>query len=483
MYILDNLEPKNVFRFFEELSRIPRGSGDEKAASDYIVNFAKERGLEVYQDKALNVIIKKPATAGYENSPGVIIQGHIDMVNEKNQDVDHDFSKDPIKLVVDGDFIKAFGTTLGADNGVAVALAMAILDSSELKHPAIEVMLTTDEEVGMGGAREIDCSNIKGKRFINLDCGPEGYFFAGCAGGLMQVIRIKAERTNIPQGFETFALKVRGLKGGHSGACIHKELANSNKLLGRLLDQINSRFDTFLSRVSGGLKDNAIPREADALINIKESDTEKVIELVSKIENELKQEYRNTEPDLRITLEKTAVASEAFTKDCTGKVIKALMLIPYGVVAKSLDIEGLTETSTNLGVVETTDEEIKFNSATRSSVGTRKAYMKDQFKALAELLGAELDYINEYPAWEFNPESQLRDICVSTYEEMFGKKPSVTATHGGLECGILSEKLPGVDIVAFGPDAEGAHTPDEKLSIASMERTWRFLIKLLENLK
>lgn len=483
MYILGNLEPQNVFRFFEELSRIPRGSGDEKAASDYIVNFAKERNLEVYQDNAFNVIIKKPATEGYENAPGVIIQGHIDMVNEKNQDVDHDFSKDPIKLVVDGDFIKASGTTLGADNGVAVSLAMAILDSNDLKHPAIEVMLTTDEEVGMGGARVIDCSNIQGKRFLNLDCGPEGYFFVGCAGGLRQVIRIKAERTTIPEGFETVVLKVRGLKGGHSGACIHMELANSNKLLGRLLNKLNSSFDIYVSSVSGGLKDNAIPREAEALINIKKEDTEKAIALISKIEEALKQEYRNTEPDLKIITEKSPMASDAFTKDCTDKVIKALMLIPYGVVAKSLDIEGLTETSTSLGVVETTDTEIKFHSATRSSVGTRKALLKDQFKALAELLGAELDYVNEYPAWEFNPESALRDQCVSTFEELFGKKPEITATHGGLECGILSEKLPGVDIVAFGPDATGAHTPDEKLSISSMERTWRFLIKLLENLK
>lgn len=483
MYILENIEPKKVFRFFEEISRIPRGSGNEKEISDYLVQFAKDRNLEVYQDTALNVIIKKPATKGYENAPAVIMQGHIDMVCEKNQDSTHDFEKDPIKLIVEGDLIRADKTTLGADNGVAVALCLAVLDSSDLAHPALEIMLTSDEEVGMGGAIQIDGSLFKGKRFINLDCGPEGYFFAGCSGGLRQIIRLKTEEMTVPEGYKDYAVRIRGLKGGHSGSCIHKELGNSNKLLGRALHGLNKKFDFTVSHISGGSKDNAIPREADAVINLKECDAEKAKEFVKEFENVLKAEFRKSDPNVKLIFEPSEKSQRTFTKDCTDKIIKALMIIPYGLINKSLDIEGLTETSTNLGVVTTNEGYIDFNSATRSSVGSRKQYLEQQFAIIAELIGAEHIMANQYPAWEFNPVSPLRDLCMDTYRELFGKEPVLTATHGGLECGILSQKLDGVDIVAFGPDASGAHTPEENLSISSMGRTWQFLVKVLEKLK
>jgi len=483
MNVLENLEPKKIFGFFEELTRIPRGSGNEKEVSDYLVKFGKDRNLEVIQDSAYNVIIKKPGTKGYENSPAVILQGHMDIVCEKNQDTVHDFEKDPIKLVIDGDFIKGSGTTLGADNGVALAWAMGILDSSDLSHPPIEALFTTDEEVGMGGAMALDPKNLSAKRLLNLDVGPEGSFCAGCAGGIRHRVAIKIELAEAQAGYKAYELKIRGLKGGHSGGLIHMELGNSNKLLGRVLDMINRDCSLAIASVSGGAKDNAIPREADALIAVKADEADKIKAIVAEFDAVFKKEFRVSDPDVSVTLEEIAMPEKVFTKKVTDAVIKAYMLLPNGVVAKSMDIEGLTETSTNLGVVITTDSEVVLTNATRSSVPSRRTCIRHQIAMLAELLGADYSEMNEYPAWEFNPNSHLRDIAVKTYEELTGEKAIVKATHGGLECGVFCDKMPGLDVIAFGPNAFGAHTPEEKLSISSFARVWEFIVKLLENLK
>ncbi|MCL2565289.1 MAG: aminoacyl-histidine dipeptidase [Defluviitaleaceae bacterium] len=483
MYILENLEPKKVFMFFEEISRIPRGSGNEKEASDYLVKFAKDRNLEVIQDNVYNVIIKKPGTKGYENSPPVILQGHIDIVCEKNQDTVHDFEKDPIKLIIDGDFIKADGTTLGADNGNAIAIAMGILDSDDIPHPPIEALFTTEEETGLGGAKVLDASLLSAKRLINLDVGPEGQFYAGCAGGMRTKISISIEFEKPKEGYKAFDLKIRDLKGGHSGALIHMELGNSNKLLGRALDFISSKLSLSLSYVSGGAKENAIPREADAVISVKENEIEHLKNLVKEFDAILKSEFRTSDPDVNLILNDTKMPEKVFSQKTTEAVLKAYLLIPSGMIARSLDIEGLTETSTNMGVVITDDDEVVFSNATRSSVSTRKKLIARQMEALASLLGASIEIGSEYPAWEFNADSYIRDIAVKTYEDMFGKKAVITATHGGLECGIFAEKMPGVDIIALGPTAYGAHTPQERLSISSFARTWEFVKKLLENLK
>ncbi|MDR2899588.1 MAG: aminoacyl-histidine dipeptidase [Clostridiales bacterium] len=481
MYVLGSLEPKNVFMFFEEISRIPRGSGNEKAVSDYLVKFAKDRGFEVIQDKALNVIIKKPGTKGYENSPTVIIQGHMDMVCEKNQSITHDFEKDPIDLVVDGDWVRANGTTLGADNGIAVAYAMAVLDDKNMSHPPIEVLITTDEEVGMGGANALDPSCLTGKRLINLDVSPEGSFFAGCAGGMRQVLTVDITWEDAPEDYKAYKLSVRGLKGGHSGGDIHKELGNSNKLLGRALNRLNSDICLKIASVSGGSKENAIPREADAVILVKDVDKAKAI--VNELNGIYKNEYRVSDKGVTLSLEDTKKTDKVFSKDTAEKVIKAYMLIPCGLIAKSLDIKGLTETSSNLGVVITDGDVVKFCNATRSSVKSRKYFIKEQFMKIAEAIGIKYKMGNEYPAWEYNPDSYLRKVAVETYEKMFNEKAIVTATHGGLECGLFTETMPGADFVAFGPTAEGAHTPEERLSIESTARTWELIKKLLENLK
>jgi len=483
MYILENLEPKKVFMFFEEISRIPRGSGNEKQASDYLVKFAKDRNLEVIQDAAYNVIIKKPGTKGYENSPPVILQGHIDIVCEKNQDTVHDFEKDPIKLIVDGDFIKAEGTTLGADNGNAIAIAMGILDSNDISHPPIEALFTTEEETGLTGAKVLDVSFLNAKRLINLDVGPEGKFYAGCAGGMRTKIGIPIELEKAKAGYKAFNLKIRDLKGGHSGALIHMELGNSNKLLGRALDFISAELDMGISYVSGGAKENAIPREADALICVNEKDADKLKKLVQELDAVLKSEFRVSDPNVALILNDAQMPKKVFSKKTAKAVLSAYLLIPSGMIARSLDIEGLTETSTNMGVVTTTDNEVVFSNATRSSVKTRKKLVARQMEALAALLGASVEIGSEYPAWEFNANSHIREVAVKTYEDMFKLQPTVTATHGGLECGIFAEKMPGVDIVALGPTAYGAHTPEERLSISSFARTWEFVKKLLENLK
>ena len=483
MYVLESLEPKKIFRFFEELTRIPRGSGNEKEVSDYLVAFGKERNLEVIQDKAYNVIIKKPGTAGYENSPAVILQGHMDIVCEKNQDTVHDFEKDPIKLVIDGDFIKGSGTTLGADNGVALALAMGMLDSSDLSHPPLEALFTVDEEVGMGGAMALDPANLSAKRLVNLDVGPEGQFYAGCAGGIRHKFSVPIEWVDADAGYEAFELKIRGLKGGHSGGLIHLELGNSNKLLGRALDMINRDCSLLVADVSGGAKDNAIPREADAVIAVKTGDVEKLKAIVKELAATYKKEFRKSDPDVEITLDSASMPNKVFSKKTTDTAIKAYMLLPSGMIAKSLDIEGLTETSTNLGVVGSDGNEILFTNATRSAVVSKKTHIRHQIAMLAELLGAKYEEVSEYPAWEFNPDSRLRDVALATYKELTGEEPKLTATHGGLECGVFCEKMPGVDVVALGPTAFGAHTPEERLSISSFARTWEFVKKLLENLK
>lgn len=484
MTILKGLEPYNVFKYFEEISQIPRGSGDEKAISDYLVNFAKERNLEVIQDKAYNVIIKKPATPGYENFDGIIIQGHMDMVNEKNSDVNHDFLNDPIKLIVDGDIIRADGTTLGADNGIAVAMGLALLDSDQYKHPNICFVITSEEETGMDGAFALDGNLIKGyKYFLNIDSDKEGMFIVSCAGGVRQVLEVPTDFMDTPANYNSYAIKVRGLNGGHSGIEISKELANSNRLMGRILNKIFEKYDISLSTISGGLKDNAIPREADAIINVDANDANNVKILVQKLEEELKSEFRATEPNLALYMEEVTKEEKSFTNEVSKKIITAILLIPNGVQAMSVDIQGLVQTSNNLGVIVTEKDKVVLTSASRSSVLSSKHFLQDQIRLIAELIGAKYLEYGNYPGWAYEPKSKLRDTCVEIYSKMYNTKAEVEAIHAGLECGLFSEKVPGLDIISFGPNITAQHTPEEKLSISSTERVWNFLVNVLENLK
>ncbi|NUU97502.1 aminoacyl-histidine dipeptidase [Marinitoga sp. 1138] len=481
MGVLDGLKPEKVFKFFEEISMIPRCSGNEKAISDYLVKFAKERNLEYIQDDALNVIIKKPATPGYENVPGVIIQGHIDMVCEKTSDSNHDFSKDPLKLQIDGDFIKATNTTLGADNGIAVAYALAILDSDDIEHPYIEVLMTTEEETGMGGANALDPELLKGKVLLNIDSEEEGIFYVSCAGGLRDIITLPIEFMDAPSGFKSYEIKVFGLQGGHSGMEIIKQRGNANKLLGRVLYDLNKKIEVYGISIDGGDKSNAIPREATAKILAK--DKTKLIEIIDYWKNVFKNEFSITDPDVELSVNEIEHYNKVMTKDSFEKAINILMLVHDGIQSMSKAIEGLVESSSNLGVVKTFDNRIEFTSATRSSVETLRDLIHNKAEIIAKLNGSKITTNAPYPAWEYKKDSKIRELMKKVYKDMYGKEPEITAIHAGLECGILSGKMKDVDMISFGPNIYGAHTPEEKLSISSTQRVWEFLLNVLKEMK
>lgn len=481
---ISHLEPKEVFSYFEEITKIPRGSGNEKGISDFLVDFAKKNNLEVIQDKAMNIIIKKPGTQGYESAPTVIIQGHMDMINEKNKGTEHNFDKDPLKLRILDDMIYATGTTLGADNGVAIALAMAILTSKNIPHPPIEVLITTGEETGMGGAMALDANNLNGRLLINIDSEEEGKLLVSCSGGIRttQKLPIKwedADSSKIP-----YLLSVRDLKGGHSGMEINKGRGNSNKILGRILNDILNEIDFCLKEVNGGSKMNAIPREADAVIMINSIDASKLEEKVANWNTILKNELRTPDPDVNIVIEKlNEKIQKVFSKDTKANTIASLVLIPNGIQSMSMDIPGLVESSTNLGVVITTNSAVEFQSAIRSSVRSLKYGILNQSKMAAKILGAELIGDSDYPEWQYNPDSKLRTLFEKVYNEKFRRSPEITAIHAGVECGLFGEKMEGLDMISIGPNLYDVHTPDEHMSISSTQRTWEYLVAVLKEMK
>lgn len=482
--ILNNIEPREVFKYFGEISQIPRCSGNEKAISDYLVNFAKMHNLKVIQDDALNIIIKKPGTSGYENSQTVIIQGHMDMVCEKNKGTEHDFEKDPIKLRVLDDMLYATDTTLGGDNGIAVAYALAILASKEIPHPPIEVLITTEEETGMGGANSLNPDNLNGRLLINIDSEEEGTLLVSCSGGVRTSHVLKVDWENADSDLTAYTISIRGLKGGHSGMEIHKQRGNSNKLMGRILDDLCTEIDYYIAELNGGAKMNAIPREADAVILTNQSNIAKIQDKIKYWSKIFESELRVSDPGISIDLVKhDKVVEKIFSKDTMNKAIASLILIPNGVQSMSMDIEGLVESSTNLGVVTTCGNEIRFESAVRSSIRSLKYNILNQAKMVAKVIGAELIADNDYPEWQYNPESQLRQVFKKVYSDMYGKEAHITAIHAGLECGLLMEKLENADMISFGPNLYDVHTPDEHLSISSTKRMWDYLLAVLKELK
>lgn len=482
--VLEKLEPNDVFKYFEEITRIPRGSGNEKGISDYLVSFAKAHDLEFIQDSALNVIIKKPATKGYENSPAVILQGHMDMVCEKNRDVIHDFEKDPLKLVVEGNKLRASGTTLGSDNGIAVAMSLAILASKKIMHPAIEVLVTTDEESGMTGAIALKPEDVKGRMLLNLDSEEEGKLLVSCAGGLRDKIILPIIWKETKKGMSTIDIKVRGLKGGHSGMEINKGRANANIVLGRVLILLSTVLDFKLSALNGGAKNNAIPREADATIVIKSEDMKILKKSIKKSNEILQNEFRTSDANIKIQTEELEKnATRTFSADTSAKAVKLLYLIPNGIKTMSMDIDGLVESSTNLGVVTTTEKELTFDSAVRSSISSLKDEIVMQSKLIAEAIGASLITTADYPEWQYNPDSKLRDICKKVYKDMNGKEAEIIAIHAGVECGLFKKKFGEIDMISFGPNLYDVHTPDEHLSISSVKNVWEYLIEVLKEIK
>ena len=482
MAVLENCEPKRVFHYFEEICKIPHGSGNTKQISDYLVGFATEHGLKYVQDEMNNVVIYKEGTKGYENAPTVILQGHMDMVCEKRPDVEHDFTKDGLNLSVEDGYVSANGTTLGGDDGIAVAYGLALLESDTIAHPPLEVFITVDEEIGLLGAVGFDCSVLKGRRFINLDSEAEGSLWISCAGGMTGISHIPVTRLDAKG--QKLTVKISGLMGGHSGAEIDKNRANANILLGKLLYNLKKDTEFALICVQGGQKDNAITREAVAEILVTEEEINAVKETAAKMQSAWREEYTGTDENITVTVQEEGEKEERVLHPTSQeKVIFYLMNVPFGIQKMSGTIEGLVETSTNIGILVTSEEEVTASSSIRSSVETARDALSDKIAYLTEFLGGEYEIQGAYPAWEYRKDSPLRDKMVEVYEEVYGEKPIVVAIHAGLECGLFYKKMEGLDCVSLGPDMKDIHTYEERLSIASTERVWNYLLKVLEALK
>lgn len=483
MKVLENLQPASVFGFFEEISAIPRGSYNNTAMSNYLVNFAKERNLKFVQDEAENVLICKPASEGYEDAPTLILQGHMDMVCEKVEGCTKDMSKEGIDLVIDGDLLTAKDTTLGADNGIAVAMMLSILDDNTLKHPALECIFTTDEETGLEGATAFDANLLKGRTMINLDSEDEGIITVGCAGGVTANVLLPYETETAATDTKAYSIVIDGLRGGHSGADIHFERANSNILMGRLLDLIRSDATIGLSHIAGGRADNVICNRTEAVIHVTAAEMAKVEEAIEAFRKIIANEYHTSDPDITITLQEkdSADQTEVLKSEGFDTLISYLLLTPNGVQNMSADIEGLVETSLNLGSLTLEDGAIRGLYALRSSVETRLDLLTTKLSKLTKLLGGSVKFEFPYPAWEYRPESPIRDLCVETYKELYGNEPIIEAIHAGLECGLFAGKLgEEFDATSIGPQMNDVHTPNEVLSISSTERFYKHLLLILE---
>ena len=463
---------ERVFHFFEEISKIPHTSENTKPIADYLVSFAKERSLEYYRDGADNVIIKKKATPGYENKPTVIFQGHTDMVEDKTEDAGIDMQKEGLKLYRDGDFIRAKGTTLGGDDGVAIAYSLAVLDSSAIEHPAFEALFTSDEEIGLLGATALDTSHLSGKLMINIDSDVEGIFTVGCAGGLRtdMAMTVKSE----PCSETLYKLSVFGLLGGHSGTEIDKGRLNAIKILIEILNECDS---PRIFSLGGGNADNAIPRNAECVFaaqNISYMEE-------SVLPNFLKK-YKEIESGISITLEKSELSGALITKEDTKRIIAAALEIPSGVYGMSKEIEGLVETSSNLGIIKSSADEAVISTSLRSSKNSEKEALKQKIREIAKKHSATLSERGEYPAWEYKPKSYLSDVMKRIYERLYNKSPEIITIHAGLECGIFSEKIEGLECVSIGPDNFDIHTTEEHLSISSTARVFDYLKEVLKEI-
>lgn len=486
MAVLDALEPKPVFKFFEDISAVPRGSGNVKGISDFLVKFAKDRNLEVVQDELLNVIIKAPATAGYEDHERVILQGHMDMVAVCEEGSGIDMTTTPIKLLTDGEWITADKTTLGADDGIAVAMCMAILDSKDIPHPPLTVLITTDEETGMFGAVGLDPKYIDAKKLINIDSEDEGVILSGCAGGGRFNARLSYKKTKVTG--TRCRLSINGLSGGHSGALIHLERGNANCLIGRILYQLTAGegFDFSLISLKGGEADNAIAAVSEAYIVLPEGiDFEAFTSAAAKIESEIKSELEGKDEGFKLSVSAMEKGSfDCFEAESARKALGLLCSMPNGVQAMSATMKGLVETSLNLGILRTDEENgtITLSYAVRSSVESSKLFLIDKLKLIAEAFGAAANTSGLYPGWKYSTVSPLRDTLSLVYENMYGKKPVVEAIHAGVECGFFIEKSEGLDCVSIGPDMEAIHSPAERLSVASTKNVYEYLCEVLKAL-
>ncbi|MCR5785865.1 MAG: aminoacyl-histidine dipeptidase [Eubacterium sp.] len=478
---LDGLKPERVFYYFEEIAGIPHGSKNTDEISKYLCDFAQNHSLKFYRDSADNVVIYKAASAGYENADPVMLQGHMDMVCEKEDGADFDFEKDGLRLLVDGDNVTADGTTLGGDDGIAVAMILAILEDESLKHPAIEAVITSDEEIGLLGAKAFDASKVSSKLLINIDSEGEGVFLTSCAGGadVESVIPLEYKKNDK----ECFEICVKGLEGGHSGSEIDKERGNAISLLGRVLGMLSDEVSFDLCNLFGGQKTNAIPRKALAYVAVFNEDEDALCKKIDEIDAVLRNEFKTADGGIRVCVSAADMCEKAFSPASKARVLSFLRLLPQGVVNYSKDIEGLVETSLNPGIMTCDEESFVMKTSVRSSVESRKKEICDKIKVLTVLLGGQTRLYGEYPGWEYNPDSKLRGIFGDAYKELFQKEARFEAIHAGLECGLFAGMIDGLDAIALGPDLWDIHTPGETLSVSSTERTYNLVCSVLEKLK
>lgn len=479
----EQLGPGKVLSYFYDISQIPRGSGREQEISRYLANFAKTRGLEHHRDELDNVWIRKDAHQSKKDHPAVILQSHMDMVWEKNKDTDFDFIKEPIPLYVDGDYIKSRGTTLGADNGIGVAMILAVLDDETLELPCIEAVFTADEERGLKGALNFDAAPLKGRILINLDSEEDDEILTSCAGGVRinYHLPVEAERKKTKGTY--CRLWISGLLGGHSGMDIDKGRANANHLLGRLLYAVGEEMEMGIISVTGGAKDNAIPREAEAVLQMETAEIENLELIVKTFKRYFATEYQGKDPEISVGLEwLDEKEGPVLNQNSTDKIIALLLTIPNGVMSVSEDLEGMPVSSQNLGIVETREGKVRFSVAARSSSVSKKEELLAMNESLGKQFGARMERTGDYPGWSYAKESPIRDLAVSAYEYLFGKDPKTISIHAGVECGIFGDKIPGLDMISIGPNIYDVHSPRERLSVSSTHKLWSFLLEILKRI-
>lgn len=476
--ILNNLKPSDVFSYFEDICDIPHGSRNTKEISDYCVAFAKEHHLDYIQDEYNNVIIRKAASKGYEDHDTVMIQGHLDMVNEKTADSLHDFDTEGLTLKIDGDYVMADNTTLGGDDGIAIAYALAVLADDTLAHPAIEAVFTVDEEIGLLGATALDCSGLKAKYLLNVDSEEEGIFLSSCAGGITASLELPVEYEGI-EGVSCNII-IDGLLGGHSGSEIDKGRANAHVLLGRMLYALNEEVPYAIVSIKGGGKDNAIASYVNMEILVEKDYMEALEKILHTLNENFLEEYKGTDDGIRITLiQNDEKQCDAIIGKSKMFITYLLMNIPNGIVKMSHDIKGLVETSLNCGILELDDTKFRLGFAVRSSKASSKYALCDRLRFLVEFIGGEITFEGDYPGWKYEENSRLRQIMCQEYRKLYGKEAKVEAIHAGLECGIFADKMPGIDMISFGPDMKDIHTPKERLSVSSVARTWELIKAVL----
>lgn len=481
MSAVENLKPKIVWKHFDQITKIPRCSKHEEKIREYILGFAKKSNLKTKTDKSGNVVIIKPASKGMEKKPTVILQGHMDMVCEKNSDVVHDFSKDPIKLKLIGDILTADGTTLGADNGIGLAISLAILEDNTLKHGPIEALFTIDEETGLTGAFAMESNMLTGNILLNLDSEDFGVLTVGCAGGGDTKIQLPIKTQSINGNMESLTVKISGLRGGHSGVDIHEQRGNAIKLLSRMLWETGEDFKFYLTEIKGGDKHNAIPREAYAKISIEKSDKNKFISTLKGEEKNIFEEIKPIDPKFRLEVENIGKLSTALTKDSQGKLLNLLHGLPHGIDKMSYDIPNLVETSTNLATVSINKNEAVIDLSTRSSIKSALQDLRDRIHAVAELSGAKVTEEKPYPGWKPNLNSNILKLSKKIFKDMYNEEPKVEAIHAGLECGIIGEKFPGMDMISIGPTVKYPHSPEEQLHVSTVDKFYKYVLKILEN--